>query len=181
MIDCTVFEFACPPHVLGASWMLLQCVELDLCKSFPTDLRMSTRFPLAPGNLLRVSMVCHPLEWLKAAFVQGRQVGEGPDLDGLYRAGSFEAYIESYLSRCPGAVGALFSQYQADTVIRGEDLPAAFVDLIDPLHELPRGFIDFCRGHRPIIGMNHSLHLPDQLRLQVFDAEKELVQTYDYW
>ena len=127
---------------------------------------------------LRVSLVRHPCDWLehcylllKSGAIDKKLVwgfGDSP----LY---SFEVFVEDYLHRIPSEVGLIYQRYRADSVIRIEDMPLAFYELLDALG-LPRS--SMCSV--PSIRKPERQIWNSRLRRKACQTEKDVLECYDY-
>jgi hypothetical protein len=138
MITYSGFQFAAPPHT-GVPWFVRVCEAVGM-GSMANELAFYP-FPKHDGKLLRVTLVRHPCAWLEKYYRRGLsfkgkipQSIPGHDLfRQLDRDLSWDEFLRRYLNYCPGVIGKFFAQYQADSVIRYEDLPAGFFDLMRSL------------------------------------------------
>ena len=84
------------------------------------------------------------------------------------------SFISSYLNRIPGRVSTFFEEYQADTCLRFEDLPYSFTELAHSFG-VDASEIEM---KKPV---GHRIVWNSQIRRQVLEAEKEMVEHYDYY
>lgn len=131
------------------------------------------------GNLLKVALVRHPCRWLSDCY---RAVNTDTSLIRLTRLqpwtrlrnGSVGEFVEDYLRSSPGAVGKLFDACEVDTCIRVEDLPYAFLELLESLDIVrPPTLPELL--HCPATRME-----PEHWR-RVVRAERDFCERYDYY
>lgn len=178
MIDYQQFEYAAAPFT-GAEWFA-RATQLAGLSSNVICQQAYGPFPEMAGKRLRVSTVCHPCDWLAYCYMETRRKYSSNHL-GRFHAlqyDTFRGFVGSYLAKMSGGVGELFGRYKADTVLRVEDLPAAFVELAESAG-VARPLLQLCRKLRPPARPN--MVWDDTLRKRVLSAERGLVLTYDYW
>ncbi len=131
MIDYEIFRFASPPRTAN-TWFRKVMAEAGLGA-------MSAHYqhvPCPPGGALVVTMVRHPVVWLTSYYlhVKGGHVGVS-DVDRFAplarQSANLDAFLLAYLGTIPGAVGWMFDAYDANTVLRVEDLPWAILSLLE--------------------------------------------------
>jgi len=174
MITYEQFEFAAPPFS-GASWFVNASNRLGLgnvsfCRAYQP-------FPLDPSPFLRVSLIRHPCDWLLDCFREKHAI----EIDGFNTLprGNFDTFVDAYLQILPGAIGKLFNQYQADTVLKIEDMPWALVELAEALG-VPTSAQDRIRD------MSQYQIAPyrwddNRARERVLEAELDFCERYDYF
>lgn len=186
MIDYGIFHFAAPPR-MGSAWIQQAAAFMGLPAKLLPDSKFSVYVPHSPDRPpgpgpLRLSLVRSPDTWLAAYFVlpYARPVGV-PEVDwfaGLPRD-SFEAFVWGFLDAPPGRVGAMLSAYHADSVLRAEDLPGAFVEAMEALgREDARECVNLRPTFRPAADLPEY---PPGLRRRVLDAESEMCERFHYW
>lgn len=132
---------------------------------------------------IRVTHVRHPCDWLRSYYttVAGTYL-DVPCVDVFRNLNydSFHKFVKSYLRLMPGAIGAMFDNYHADTFIRLEDEPIGLVSLLKSTG---------CKFNRAKVlslttPANKSAEkLPvwtDNLYRSVLEAEKTFVEAFDY-
>lgn len=181
MIDYGKFQFACPSRT-GTVWFL-EAARLAGFGLATTKTQAHTLFPSKRECGFRVTLVRHPCDWLASYFEAIRQ--KMLDVDCLVSWGqldhtSFDGFIRSYLNEMPGAVGRLYAIYKADSYLRIEDMPWAFIELmemIDVPYERRRRIVSI--GKRNASG---SLPLWNRrLRELVLEAESKPCCDFDYY
>lgn len=171
MIETTRFTFAAPPKA-GCRWIHGALKELG-----PVE-HGSLHTPGRVDGKLALSIVRHPVDWLKSYFTNincpvwhepvdvflRRSRGERePDNEGLRR------FIEKYLAGPPGSVGRMFESYAADVWWRIEDMPG-------PLEACVQSKLAFkARGESKV-----RLGFPEDLRAAVLDHEREFSEEWGY-
>ena len=180
------FQFAAPRHT-GGEWFV-KAVRLAGLGSAWAD-QIYEPFPEKHNDLLRVSLVRHPVDWLLNHWVVGVDGNHVGEFASIPTDSSFREFLCQCLEH-PGAVGRLFQQYEADSVIRFEDLPLAFVELARMMGVDER-LIGSSFFSRPPIeqimergdcrGTSSLESIPGWLRREVCNSEKWLLDTYDYW
>lgn len=176
MIDYRIFQVACPP-LTGAKWLVQAAQLCGLGPGFTEHIY--GLFPKEHSGLLRVSLVRHPCDWLTACyahFQQGDSWGSNhmQPFPGLCRD-SLEAFVWNYLQH-PGCIGQLFDQYEADTCLRIEDMPWAFLEVLRSL-DVPRVLIGRLTGKPRLTPSAFS----PELRGLILQAEENFAERYDYW
>ena len=183
-IDYDYFVFACPPRV-GTGWFL-KAAQLS---GFGSAHKDHAHAPFNDGrkaDQFRVTLVRHPCDWLASCYAAIRnrdanmdQLGTLATLDVRH---GFEPFIRGYLRGMEGWITKLYNDYtlEANSVLRIEDMPWAFVELMEAL-----GVPDVMK--RRCIGLakqNVSESVPrwdERLRKEVIDAEQEVVESFEYY
>lgn len=127
MIDFDYFRYAAPPRA-GTAWFCQAAAAVGLKQPGRTKVHIPhTR----DGIQYRVTTIRHPCDWLASYYGTIHGVVGVPVVDkfhDLRRAYTFEDFVRQYLKRMPGKIGRMFESYGADTCIRLEDLPLAFIE-----------------------------------------------------
>ena len=132
MIDYGIFQFASPPRT-ATTWFRKVAFRAGLGERSAAGIHT----PHEPrGDVLRVSVVRHPADWLRSYYttIQGGHVGVGcVDKFMALAKGSYclNDFLAGYLFKMPGAVGWMFDAYNADTILRVEDLPWAMQSILE--------------------------------------------------
>jgi hypothetical protein len=174
MIDYGAFHFSSSSGT-GEDWFLRAVGTTGLVPMREGDPHEPQ--PRAEGDSLRVSLVCHPCVWLQWSWSWGDEKQSGCVLDELDRKGSMEEFVWGYLVLAKGAIGKMMFSHDADSYIRTEDLPDAFVELMKSVG-MP------CDKGRlpPSPKKTYVLNRWNpRLKSLVMDAEKELVSHFDYF
>jgi len=176
MLQYKLFDFACPKRTGGLwFWKASQLAGLGMGFTRAYELedapRIQTMFPrVNKDNKLRLSLVRHPCNWLASYYVNTPQYRE-----------SFDTYVEGVLScGCSRSVKRLFATYKADIVLRLEDMPWAYIELLESLG-VGAEYRDNVRQLKP---QNVSTNLPKwnpELRKRVMKVEKEMCDEYEYF
>lgn len=179
MIDYRILQFSSAPQT-GEDWFVKSAQLMGLGPGFLDHAH--NPFPVERnGSVYRVSLVRHPATWLAACFRIIKEETTNGHLTNFRTLNDycFEAFIHSYLKEMPGAVGRLFDAYKADSYMRYEDLPWAFIELMRSF-EIPEQFMRFSsRLGRP---MSHGLPtIEPWMRKSVMNAERGVVEAYDYF
>ncbi len=178
MIDFELFHFATAPQT-GGLWILSACKKVGL---------KSNRVPVVhdgfpeerSGDAIRLSCVRHPCDWLVAYYrnVHPNSVGL-PEADQFrWQAESFDDFVRQYLANAPGAVGKMMTSYEADSYLRFEDLPLAFVEMLESLG-VPRSLASKCFQQAPVAA--EPFEWNPQLRNAVMRAEAEFLDHFQYY
>jgi hypothetical protein len=175
MIDYGAFHFA-TARGTDSEWFMLAAGIAGLNSSNGSD-----PFGMQPraifGDPLRVSLVCHPCVWLRWSWSWGDIRKVNSSLDELDRSGTLDEFVWKYLSSSKGEIGRMMLSYDADSYIRVEDLPDAFVELMGSIgrpvnkNRLPPS----PRKTYLLTSWN------SRMKSLVMDAEKELVSHFDYF
>ncbi len=174
MLDYGNFDFVCAPRV-GVSWFLKACQLCGLGPSFPKE-------PKPHNGKFRVSLIRNPVSWLESIHA-ARRIGWDSVFLGKFRTLNVEAnleeYVWQYLQEIPGAIGELMLGYEADSILRIEDMPWGFLEFAAAVGIDPQFF--------PTIKMmgrtNASpfvLRMPKALANRVMVAEEVLSCDYEY-
>lgn len=181
MIDYGVFRYAGPPRT-GSTWVLKAAALAGLGEGQKAKLHE----PHSPGASLKVSTVRHPVDWLKSywAEIHGGCVGvPAVDWFAVHARSSedFPEFVERYLAEQPGAVSRMFLSYGADSWIRTDELAWGFCDLLESAgvprkqRELVLALPRQCCARRPLPD------LPDPLRRRVLEAERRIVEEFEFF
>ncbi len=173
MIDYGHFLFAAPPRT-GTGWF----ARAAYLAGFDKEDHTQAHSPFVNGNpSFRVSLVRHPCNYLSSCYAS--QWGIFKFVSFVHKE-SFNDFVRRYLLHHSKCIGQLFNQYTADTVMRLEDMPWAFIEFIGSL--MPK------KPRRDSISklekMNVSSELPKWdpgLRRLVIEAEKEICDKYEYY
>jgi hypothetical protein len=90
--------------------------------------------------------------------------------------------VDAYLERASGEIGRMFFGYKADSYIRAEDFPEAFIELALSCDVKPVLLKNSFFKIRPS-GLN-AFQLVDvsvKKKLAIIEAEKELCEFFDYY
>lgn len=178
MIEYEQFCFAAPPRT-GNLWFRAAARICGL-NELNVDDEYNTFHPVGK---LKVTIVRHPFNWLGSCYISlcsGMLNSDNIILQNdLNYRDSFRVFLLDYLDTCPGSVGKFFDFYKADSMIRIEDLPEAFVELAATLG-VDKIWQDTVRD-LPELNASHWLPSCTNLIQDIIKAEKELCETYDYW
>jgi len=177
MIDFGLFHFGCAPFC-DARWFSEMMLSIGhYGDGIPRDLE--TPFLSAADPKLRVSLVKHPKKWLEACF-DAITIGAVEDFAPFTELPihSFDSFVRCYIKECPGSITTLFSKYEADTIMRVEDLPWGLVELLESFE------IGEKRAHE-ITKIPRSSHSPghkidSNLHDRLLDADFSYCERYDY-
>lgn len=184
-----MFEFAAPPRT-GVSWFVRACREAGL-EMFPDEHSISASFlswkEQAAKDILRVSLIRHPCDWLRSVFDSFDVLRENVGLkrfryhefaDSPY--GSFDEFVVQYLETKSGLIGQIFDSYQANTRMRLEDMPWALVELLESFGVKQKS-LDRVANLPPQAGVLSRSEWRSDLRQQVMESEIEFCQNLDYY
>ncbi len=179
MIRYEGFCFACPPRT-GTGWLVKAAQLAGLGPGFRKHAHAV--FNGTEDGVLRVSLVRDPRDWLQSCYTS--IVKKEPDSKLLGRFNSlprdsFDEWIEAYLDDPELSVTGMFDSYQADTVMRIEDQPWAFLELLESVgvDEEYRKIAKQCPPQ------NVSVELPPwnlRLRDEVGEKESSIMEKYEY-
>ena len=181
MIVYNDFCFAAPPCT-GVPWFVHACQLAGFGPAFIH--RAHVPFPRIwkDPKRLHVTLVRHPCVWLHYIYRFLCNDPVGCDMLGPFNSldkSSWEVFLSDYLKKCPGGVGEVFNTYQADSVIRSEDLPNAFDELLMALN-IPCSL----RWSASQLSVHHSYNSDNCMSIglhrRVAQAEQELIKEYDY-
>lgn len=169
------FHFACAPRV-GVSWFVKACQLSGLGPAFSHDHEPH-------DGTYRISLIRHPVQWLESVYAaktvgwNNRFLGEFVALDIRQ---DLEAFVWQYLQEMPGEIGKLMLGFEADTILRIEDMPTAFIEFATGIGIDPIYFHNIQRMGRtnvnPLV-----VRMGKALSKQVIDAEKELCHEFGYY
>lgn len=185
MIVYDGFYFASAPGT-GEEWFVQAAQLAGMGPAFLN--RVWDGFDEKRNGCLRVSLVRHPWDWLKWYWLEGQKINnpylrEFQPLTINQRDNTpcmFTQFIANYLNNAPGAISRLVLSYGADTYIRIEDCPAAFLEFARSLgvnYALMRN--RFYYTDASIIG--EGKHFVNVQSLSVLQAEREIVHAFDYF
>jgi len=177
MIDYGLFVFAAPPRT-ATSWFI-KAAQLS---GLGYGSVQQSHLPFNETDKWKVSLVRHPCDWLASKWASRFECSDNgfpleiPKGHGF----CFDTFIERYLESVPGAVGQMYNKYEADIVLRVEDLPWALVELLRTF-DVGLPYQTMCaKLHR----VNASSLIPrwdNRLREQVREAEREVMDVYEYF
>ncbi len=175
MIDYDLFGFACPPGV-GGEWFLHAA---ELCGLGKAEIKQTyDPFSGNQPNQLKVSLIRNPCTWILDCYNRLRcDDGDVKLLMGLNPNQPIDSFVNEYVQKVPGAFSKIASRYEADTVLRIEDMPWAFVELADLL-DVPKHM------RNRVIGLGKPTFvkpLPRHLAKLVANMERELMERYEYF
>jgi len=134
MIDLGRLQFATAPAT-GAVWM---------CRAFTLvglgDFSYSRHLAYQPfpkdergiSHPFRVSMVRHPYSWLYGVFCAS-EYHEVLQKFLSFCKTDWDVFLNQYLNSHVSVEDVMVDQYKADTFLRAEDLPGAFIELAKSL------------------------------------------------
>lgn len=179
MITYPDFHFASPPRT-GTTWFLRACFYAG----WGAQHKANVHIPHTPGSELKITLVRHPCDWLASYFTRihrGCIHVTSVDRFAKLPVGDFDKFVRAYLQRMPGAIGEMFTDYNATSYMRIEDMPHAFIELCMSLNVHPSQY-----------GMVYALKpvndtATDKLPIwrrslyeHVMDAEREMMEHFDY-
>lgn len=181
MIMYDGFAFSSAPKT-GVAWFLKAAQLAGLGPGF-RDKALSG-FSGTPRTMLKVSLMRHPYEWLKAFHCSrgfGNHLGPLDCLSSVKNGYSFDSWVEYYLNHLPGKISELILSYDADSYIRRDDLPGAFVELAKSIGvELGMMAHPFFHA-RPPADYDRLLGDNPKLRRRVADVDCRLMELGDFW
>ncbi len=180
MIDYKLFEFAAPPCT-RVDWYLKACQLVGLGPGF--SYHASEAWDHGDKRkLIRLTLVRNPIDWLVEFY---HTIREGKKINGTFKQlstldfSTIDRFFNSYLETAQGSVTALYNRYEADIVHRTEDMPQAFLELLDTL-EIPNVMKNQL-AFLPIDLSTYNITVSPWLRQEIQKAEKEVFERYDYW
>ena len=181
MIDYKLFEFAAPPCT-HEDWYIRACQLVELGPGFTHRAHAAWEIG-QPRKLIRVTLVRNPADWLLDFYYAIRE--RRSYINGIFEKlaildfSTLDHFFDSYLEKAQGSVGALYNRYGADIVHRAEDIPAAFIELLDTL-----GVSHAARQHlsnlHPPSKHETGYSIPEWLKREIQKAEQEICDRYDY-
>jgi len=181
MINYELFEFAAAPRT-GTTWVIHAARFMGLGEGFKAHVHVPFE---GKSDLYRVSTVRHPCTWLASYFTSiHRGFLAVPAVDRFCRlpTDDFDDFVREYLRFMPGEIGQMFLDYNANSYMRMEDLPWAFVELMESLG-IPTEKADECLGipvQNQTMGKKTKPMWNKQLWKRVTEAEKEMMEAYGY-
>jgi len=181
MIDYGTFRFAAPPRT-GCTWFLKACAMAKLGEGAKAHVHS----PSPPRTVgLTVSLIRHPYDWLCSYYhvLQGGHTGI-PEVDVLsgWVKGSkdFHSFIHRYVKTCSGAVTDMYASYNADTVMKTEELKWASLEFFASLRVQKKLLDEIKRLPPQNVGKNMPIKTDTKLRERVCEAESSFCNRYDY-
>ena len=180
MIDYGSFLFACPPRT-GTTWFVKACQLVGLGVGF-TD-KAHTPFCCKKDCNIKISLVRHPCNWITSCYsaVVNKDpcylfLGPFTCLDTT----SLNSFVRDYLNKFPGYISILFSKYKADTYMRLEDMPWAFIEFAESLGSGLYN-IDLCRNLKKQNVTETLYFMKPEYRDKLRESDRLLYDTYDYY
>lgn len=181
MIEYKNFSFAAPPRTGSTSF-------LSMANLVGLGERQKTKAHIPPPNNYGgfvVSMVRHPFDFLISYFLALRGGATGVDCVDVFTFArhhdSPESFIRRYLRDIPGQVGKMFDIYQANSIIRLEDLPLAAEEFFESVG-VPSSTAKMVSLITPQNARKGQPHIVDKkLRRAVVEAEKDFCDRYEYF
>ena len=179
-----LFEFASPPRT-ATTWIRNAAVEAGLTELNRNHVHVPHERDGNGRNVIKVTCVRHPCEWLRSwyASIYPGLIGVDAvdDLRWHVNYASFDAVVRQYLAMPAGWIGRMFNAYNADVVIRVEDLPWSFVEFLESLG-VPVKMRERCLSMQPmnVFKKQTKPSWNPSLRLRVEESEKEFIARYDY-
>lgn len=128
MISYSDFDFATAPRT-GSTWF----VQAAAIAGLGERTRAHVHIPHPNTPTMKVTHVRHPCRWLESYYrVVYPAYLAVPCVDAFrtLKGRTFPEFVRNYLKRSPGAIGAMFTAYNATAVYRLEDQPMAFLELM---------------------------------------------------
>jgi len=133
------------------------------------------------GELLRVSMIRNPYDWLVSSYEYFKKhkvethLNESLSEFRTLSMTSPEDFVYSYLQNIPGEISKLFLSYQADSYMRIEDMPWAMLEFLE--------MIGVPRPNRfpPTTVFQLAPTINDTLRRRLIKTEEEICDAFDYY
>lgn len=177
MIDYGLFQFAAPPKT-GVTWFL-NAVQLA---GYGPGFRYRAFEPfngVRKEGVIRVSLVVHPYLWLHRIYesISKGELSLQEACIPISCVGSFEQFVNQYLSSHVGFLTRYYSLYEADLVLRLEDMPYALEEFLESLGTDSLMMDSFRRLRSRIYSSPPNNR---QLKFQVVKAEWEFCDRYDY-
>jgi hypothetical protein len=182
MIDYGLFHLASAPRT-GTTWVRRAADLAGLRELYSRDIH--TPFSEDnPWKVIRLACVRHPCDWLASYYVM---INPGhvnvPQVDQFRSTEkTFDEFVRRYLDEFPGAVGRMLTSYNAESYLRIEDLPSAFVEFLEPLG-VARWLRERCLECGPD-NITHPAKRPrwnKQLKDAVVRAEVQFLERFEYW
>ena len=164
-----LFHFAAPPCT-AVDWFQRAMGVLGF-EIIANKFAYAVFDPDAEG--LRVSLIRNPYDWL-------------PDINEFTRvnrrvASEITLCIPSTVTITNNYATAAFSAYAADVCLRVEDLPWAFLELLDSVGCRARESAMFKKFPMQV-GLTHpGKSLSAAQRQRIYESEREFMERYDYW
>lgn len=177
MIVYDGFSFATAPRT-GATWFIRAAQLAGFGPGFHSH--AVTPFPEENNKQIRVSLVRNPWQWLRSFHSHDVACNHVGKLGTIDKKLPFDRYVQFYLNHYAGAIGRLLLGYKADSFIKCEDLPDAFVELARSLGVSP-AFLNNPFFHvLPWPDITAGFFADPALRHRVMSAEAELCEMADY-
>lgn len=182
MIDFGPFQFAGAPRC-ATTWILHAVSAVGMGDFSKASVHIPHQPPKrGETEKLKASMVRHPYDWLASYYAATKLGHTGvPAVDRfqVLPFGSFKTFVEGYLREMPGAVGNIFSSYGANILLKVEDLPWCWMELLSMVG-VSEARWRRCEG---VTRQNWCQRLPkldSRLKRAVMRSEREMVERYEY-
>lgn len=175
MIEFPDFIFSCPP-CCGASWF----VDAARVVGMHSWYLGSVHSPCKDPQKYYTSIVRHPYSWLKDFYFQSRHSHlEANELPDLVRKNTFRDFIRA-VSRKENVVKSIFDIHSANSVMRFEDMPWAFLEFLESIGQSGEG--ESMSIGMPSPGYSGMLVEGNETELQdlVLKSEREFCEAYNY-
>jgi len=183
MIDLGRIQLAVPPRC-GTTWALHAAHAAGLGTHTKTTAHIPFDHQGRTSRQLQVTIVRHPADWL-ASFWTAIYTGKigVPCVDRFsdvaIESKDFTGFILNYVEKCPGTVGSMFEAYRANTYLRLEDMPWAWIDMLRSVG-VSKGAAEQVRK---IGRINQSTGKPvvtKMLREVITRSEQVMMDAFDY-
>jgi len=101
-------------------------------------------------------------------------------LSSLKADEGLSSFVWQYLEEMPGEVGRMMLAYEADSIMRIEDMPWAFLELASAIG-IDQKFFPNIKGMNKTNSSGETTEMTNFQRRRVIEAEKELCHEFGYF
>jgi hypothetical protein len=168
----TLFHFAAFPFT-AVDWFLCACqsLDFDMVDTAQAQEYASMGFTESCKEAIKISLVRHPCSYIVDYYNANIHSISIP----------LEAYVSNRIHSFPSSVGKEFDSLAADVCLRVEDLPWAFLELIESLGIQQDKVKMFKNFPMQVNVPNHRGAISPTLYKQLCESERDFMERYNYW
>ncbi len=167
----TLFHFAALPFT-AVDWFLKAVQALNFIVDIEQAVDFaSTGFTESCKEAIKISLVRHPCSYIVDYY----------NANSLRNRMTLETYVRNCAYLFPGGIGKKFDSLDADVCLRVEDLPWAFLELVESL-SIERNKVEMFKNFPMQVNIpKHREALSADLRKQLCESEHDFMERYNYW